>query len=43
VEVLTPETLARFFGVRAHVGADPAGRPVVMPLEALGPGEEELP
>jgi iron complex transport system ATP-binding protein len=30
-EVLTPETLARVFGVRAEVRADAAGRPFVIP------------
>jgi len=39
-EVLTPETLARFFNVRAEVGTDAAGRPVVMPLDAIEPGGE---
>jgi iron complex transport system ATP-binding protein len=33
--VLTPEALARFFAVRADVGADSAGRPLVVPLEPL--------
>jgi iron complex transport system ATP-binding protein len=47
VEVLTPATLARFFGVRADVQQDSMGRPLVVPLEALpggagrGPGPEE--
>jgi iron complex transport system ATP-binding protein len=31
--VLTPENLERFFGVRAEVRADSAGRPLVVPLE----------
>jgi iron complex transport system ATP-binding protein len=35
-EVLTPDTLARWFGVRAEVRHDAAGRPVVLPIEALG-------
>ena len=42
-EVLTPETLARFFAVRATVERDERGRPIVVPLEALAsradPGE----
>jgi iron complex transport system ATP-binding protein len=33
--VLTPETLARVFGVRAEVRADDAGRPIVIPLAPL--------
>jgi iron complex transport system ATP-binding protein len=36
-EVLTPETLARVFGVRAEVRADGAGRPFVVPLAPVGP------
>jgi iron complex transport system ATP-binding protein len=45
-EVLTPATLARFFGVRADVQRDSMGRPLVVPLEALpvagrGPGAGE--
>jgi iron complex transport system ATP-binding protein len=32
-EVLTPEALARFFGVRAEVRTDGAGRPLVIPIE----------
>jgi iron complex transport system ATP-binding protein len=35
-EVLTPEILARHFGVRAEVRTDGAGRPFVLPYETLG-------
>ena len=42
-QVLTPDTLARFFAVRATVERDERGRPIVVPLEALAstadPGE----
>ena len=34
--VLTPETLARVFGVRADVRADEQGRPIVIPLAPVG-------
>jgi iron complex transport system ATP-binding protein len=34
-EVLTPANLARFFGVRAELATDSAGRPLVIPLEPL--------
>ncbi|HEY4394882.1 MAG TPA: ABC transporter ATP-binding protein [Polyangia bacterium] len=34
--VLTPETLARVFGVRAEIRQDAHGRPFVLPHEALG-------
>jgi iron complex transport system ATP-binding protein len=34
--VLTPETLARVFGVRAEVRADETGRPFVVPLAPIG-------
>src|SRR5262249_27689006 len=37
-EVLTPEMLARFFGVHAEVRRDPDGRPLVVPLEPLRGG-----
>jgi iron complex transport system ATP-binding protein len=33
--VLTPETLARVFGVRAEVRADAAGRPFVVPIAPI--------
>jgi iron complex transport system ATP-binding protein len=36
-DVLTPETLARVFGVRADVRLDATGRPIVDVLEALEP------
>lgn len=35
VDVLTPEVLARFFGVRAEVRRDPDGRPLVIPLQPI--------
>jgi iron complex transport system ATP-binding protein len=38
-DVLTRETLARVFGVRADVRQDAAGRPVIDVLEAIAPGE----
>ena len=34
-DVLTRETLARVFGVRADVRLDPSGRPIVDVLEAI--------
>jgi hypothetical protein len=34
--VLTPEILARYFGVRAEVRTDGAGRPFVLPYEIVG-------
>ena len=34
-EVLTPENLARYFAVRAAIQLDGAGRPFVVPLEAI--------
>ena len=34
-DVLTPETLARVFGVRADVRLDPSGRPIVDVLDAI--------
>ena len=34
-QVLTPETLARVFGVRAEIRADAAGRPFVIPISPL--------
>jgi iron complex transport system ATP-binding protein len=37
VEVLTPQNLERYFAVRAEVRLDPAGRPLVIPLEAIDP------
>jgi iron complex transport system ATP-binding protein len=33
--VLTPESLARHFGVRAEIRTDSAGRPFVLPCEAI--------
>ena len=35
VAVLTPETIARVFGVRAEVRADAAGRPFVVPIAPI--------
>jgi iron complex transport system ATP-binding protein len=40
-DVLTPETLARHFGVEAEVRRDGAGRPLVVPLAALPNGGQE--
>jgi hypothetical protein len=37
--VLTVDTLARVFGVRAEVRADAAGRPFVIPISPVA-GEE---
>src|SRR6185436_8529365 len=34
-QVLTPETLARVFGVRAEVRADGEGRPFVIPISPV--------
>jgi iron complex transport system ATP-binding protein len=39
VDVLTPATLADVFGVRADVILDAAGRPFVIPLVPLPPGQ----
>jgi iron complex transport system ATP-binding protein len=39
-EVLTPETLARVFGVRAEIRADDAGRPFVIPVSPVARGEK---
>jgi hypothetical protein len=39
-EVLTPAALACHFRVRADVRPDAAGRPVVIPLEAIASDEE---
>jgi iron complex transport system ATP-binding protein len=38
-QVLTPETLARVFGVRAEIRADAAGRPFVIPVSPVARGE----
>jgi iron complex transport system ATP-binding protein len=38
-EVLTPETLARVFGVRAEIRADGAGRPFVIPVAPVARDE----
>jgi iron complex transport system ATP-binding protein len=38
--VLTPETLARVFGVRAEVRADEAGRPFVIPISPVARGSD---
>ena len=35
-DVLTPETLARVFGVRADVRLDPGGRPIVDVIDTVG-------
>jgi iron complex transport system ATP-binding protein len=40
-EVLTPEILARYFGVRAEVRTDGAGRPFVLPYETVGRNDGE--
>ena len=34
-EVLTPDLLARVFAIRAHVGADEAGHPLITPLARI--------
>jgi iron complex transport system ATP-binding protein len=34
-DVLTPDNLAHYFGVRAEISVDGNGRPLVIPLEAL--------
>jgi iron complex transport system ATP-binding protein len=38
-EVLTPETLARVFGVRVEIRADAAGRPFVIPVAPVARDE----
>jgi iron complex transport system ATP-binding protein len=35
-EVLTSQNLERYFSVRAEVRTDRAGRPLIIPLEAIG-------